>query len=336
MSKARQLADLGNVYDDGALSNRNMVTNGAMLVNQRGNRSPAGFTGGFYAGPDRWYVNRSGTGATGFSQISSTSYGGTKAAEASFLCASGETYIVTQRIEADNIAHLAGQTVTLSFWASGSSDAGSATLNASLSYAGAVNDFTSETVISSNAVSYSGSAQRFTFTFTLPANAANGVAIRFDGAKTSATGTFTLTFGGVQLEAGDTPTDLEHEPISVTLQKCRRYYQNVYNRGNATTGTYYSYYNKFYGNQVQFEPMRTGPTVSYSHIGGAFYWVNPGVAAYSANSTAGFSYSTHQTNAFSMGAIEFSQVRPAGGTTPSNFASYRLEANLIFHLDAEL
>jgi len=336
MSKARQLADLGNVYDDGALSNRNMVTNGAMLVNQRGNRSPAGFTGGFYAGPDRWYVNRSGTGATGFSQISSTSYGGTKAAEASFLCASGETYIVTQRIEADNIAHLAGQTVTLSFWASGSSDAGSATLNASLSYAGAVNDFTSETVISSNAVSYSGSAQRFTFTFTLPANAANGVAIRFDGAKTSATGTFTLTFGGVQLETGDTATPFEHELSSVTLQKCQRFYQNVYKHGNANTGTYYSTFNKFYGGEVQFQTMRTAPSVSYSHPSGAFYWVNPGVVAFSANSTSGFQYSAQQPNTSSTGTINFIQIRQAGNATPVDGGSYRLEADIIFHLDAEL
>jgi len=141
---------------------------------------------------------------------------------------------------------------------------------------------------------------------------------------------------GIQFEVGDTPTDFEHEPTSVTLQKCRRYYQNVYQRGNSTTGTYYSYYNKFYGNQVQFEPMRTGPTVSYSRTGGAFYWVNPGVTAYSANSTAGFSYSAHQPNAFSMGAIEYSQSRQAGGATPSDFVSYRLEASLIFHLDAEL
>jgi hypothetical protein len=29
MSKARGLADLGNVYDDGALSNRNLIINGA-------------------------------------------------------------------------------------------------------------------------------------------------------------------------------------------------------------------------------------------------------------------------------------------------------------------
>ena len=36
MTKARQLADLGNAYDDGALSNRNRVTNGSMAVAQRG------------------------------------------------------------------------------------------------------------------------------------------------------------------------------------------------------------------------------------------------------------------------------------------------------------
>ena len=39
MSKARGLADLGNVYDDGALSNRNLIINGAMQVAQRGTSS---------------------------------------------------------------------------------------------------------------------------------------------------------------------------------------------------------------------------------------------------------------------------------------------------------
>ena len=35
MSKARELAELGAVYDSGALSNRNMVINGAMQLSQR-------------------------------------------------------------------------------------------------------------------------------------------------------------------------------------------------------------------------------------------------------------------------------------------------------------
>ena len=36
MSKARELAELGAVYDSGALSNRNFIINGAMQVAQRG------------------------------------------------------------------------------------------------------------------------------------------------------------------------------------------------------------------------------------------------------------------------------------------------------------
>ena len=40
-SKARGLADLGNAFDDGALSNRNLIINGAMNVAQRGTSATA-------------------------------------------------------------------------------------------------------------------------------------------------------------------------------------------------------------------------------------------------------------------------------------------------------
>ena len=36
MSKARELAELGAVYDSGALSNRNILMNGAQVISQRG------------------------------------------------------------------------------------------------------------------------------------------------------------------------------------------------------------------------------------------------------------------------------------------------------------
>ena len=39
MSKARELAELGAVYDSGALSNRNLMINGAMLIDQRNSGS---------------------------------------------------------------------------------------------------------------------------------------------------------------------------------------------------------------------------------------------------------------------------------------------------------
>ena len=61
MSKARELAELGAVYDSGALSNRNLVINGAMQVAQRGTSS-TGFsaTSGYYT-VDRFNPNFNAT-----------------------------------------------------------------------------------------------------------------------------------------------------------------------------------------------------------------------------------------------------------------------------------
>ena len=261
----------GNVQIDGVqlpnagqLSHRNRVINGRMLVNQRGNRAASGFSAAFYAGPDRWLVNRSGTGDTGFSQIDSTDFGGTKAAEATFLAAASETYIVSQRIESSNIADLAGQNVTLSFYAKGANSAGSATLNVSLSHATAVDNFASETVIATHSVSYTASAQLFTFTFTLPSGAANGVAVRFSGEKQTATGTFTFTYGGVQLEAGNKATALEQRSINDELRNCKRYYQandsNFYFSANVGSAMV----------NVFSEEMRATPTMTQVSGSGNF------------------------------------------------------------------
>ena len=42
-TKARKLADLGNAFDDGALSNRNRIINGAMVIDQRNGGSSVAF-----------------------------------------------------------------------------------------------------------------------------------------------------------------------------------------------------------------------------------------------------------------------------------------------------
>ena len=52
MSKARGLADLGNAYSDGALSNRNILINGNLTVNQRSLSIASVATGAY--GEDRW------------------------------------------------------------------------------------------------------------------------------------------------------------------------------------------------------------------------------------------------------------------------------------------
>ena len=57
MSKARQLADLGNQVDDGAITGSNMVINGGMTVAQRGTQTAQ--TSG-YTACDRWQFAENG------------------------------------------------------------------------------------------------------------------------------------------------------------------------------------------------------------------------------------------------------------------------------------
>jgi len=60
MSKARELAELGAVYDSGALSNRNVIVNGAMQVAQRGTSFAS--VGNVYT-LDRFQMYKQNTGA---------------------------------------------------------------------------------------------------------------------------------------------------------------------------------------------------------------------------------------------------------------------------------
>jgi len=66
MSKARQLADLGNQVDDGAITGSNMVVNGAMTVAQRGTQTEQ--TSG-YTACDRWQFNENGSSIVTTTQI---------------------------------------------------------------------------------------------------------------------------------------------------------------------------------------------------------------------------------------------------------------------------
>jgi hypothetical protein len=268
----------------GQLGNRNLIINPIMAVAQRADRAAAGYTTPFYAGPDRWLVARSGTGSTGFSRQANTGFGGTYAAQATFTSAAGESWNVQQRIESANIAHLAGQDVTLSFYVAGASAAGSSTMFAALNYANSVDDFSADTEIANFSVAYSGTITKFTFTFTLPASAVNGVSVVLRGVKTDATGIFTLTFGGVQLEAGDTATPLEHRSVGQELGLCQRYYEKSFPQGQAPV--------KAIGSSDRFG----GIAYSASSIGFAGYFsvskrTSPTMVLYQGSNVAGGSAS---------------------------------------------
>ena len=131
MSKARELAELGAVYDSGALSNRNMIINGGMQVAQRGNFTITTSGSAEYGGPDRYFMwSYTGTEqvVADISQATDVPSGQGFAysykvdvTTAESAVAADEALLISQYIEAQNVQQLeygtsSAKDVTVSFW----------------------------------------------------------------------------------------------------------------------------------------------------------------------------------------------------------------------------
>ena len=262
MSKARQLADLGNVYDDGALSNRNMIINGAMQVAQRGT-SVSGLTAGAYGAADRWELGTNLQGTWTFSQETDAPDGFSNSSKV--LCTTANAspdangYITfRQRIEAQNLQHLKYGTssavdLTASFWVK-SNVTGTYTLSVE-NEDNPNNNGRTYTINAADTWEYKTLV--FSGDTSGGINNDNGTGIEFQfwlGSGSSRTsGTFTENnwtttnanrvsssqvnlasatsnywqITGVQLEVGDTATPFEHRSYGDELARCQRYYYDT-------------------------------------------------------------------------------------------------------------
>ena len=232
MSKARELANLGNAYSDGALSNRNLIINGAMQVAQRGT-SFTNSSNTIYYTLDRWHQNNSSETITTTQQVNTASDAATTGQRyfmRNVVSTSGNYAGICQRIE--NVFQFDNKTFTLSFWARGGAGGG----NVPTTFRVYGNGLSAGTIIDTNLmpstnISLTSSWQYYTVTFTtVPLTFASYTSTEsntclqvFFQQTTAETCDFDLT--GVSLEVGDTATPFEHEPVSVTLAKCQRYYE---------------------------------------------------------------------------------------------------------------
>ena len=263
MSKARELAELGAVYDSGALSNRNLIINGAMEVAQRGTSTTT--SGAFIC--DRFSSDSSG-GTVTHEQVSVSSSdtpysSGFRKALKLTNTSAGSTATTDYRriltkIEAQNIASSgweytsSSSNITLSFW-----------VKSSLAGTYSISMYTAD-----------GTTQNYSFDYTLVAdtwkkvshtipgnsnitiNSDNGEGYRIsiwphlgtnyttsghtdetwaayssssqtgDYAQNwSSTASATFFVTGVQLEVGTEATPFEHRSFGDELQKCERYFQ---------------------------------------------------------------------------------------------------------------
>jgi len=259
MTRARELANLAGVSET-ALSNRNLIINGAMNVAQRGTSSTS--SGNHTC--DRWTVNfqafdqlavtqsQSTTTPSGFSNSLKV-----EVTTAETALAADELMYVSYRIEAQDLQHLnyggsGAKAVTLSFWVRSSltgkysvllyQDDATRSNTKSFNITSAdtweyktitIDGDTAGTIDNNN-----GAGLSLYITLAAGANFAGtphsgwGAYTATDDFSfsdnvefTAQTGTFYLT--GVQLEVGEQATPFEHRSYGEELAACQRYYQQI-------------------------------------------------------------------------------------------------------------
>ena len=206
---------------------RNKIINGNFDIWQRGTSFNNTLGAASYAS-DRWRCGS--TGATSSFSISTDVPLGFRS---SINCSDGGASFgfTQQRIESSNSYNLVNKTITLSFWVKTNTPSD---VRAVLSFANAVNDFTTVTDITTRNVSSqvtSGAWSFVTTSFTVPASGSNGLQISLYFNWGTAGGKSAL-FTGVQLEEGTIATPFEQRPIGTELSLCERYYQII---GSADT-----------------------------------------------------------------------------------------------------
>ena len=262
MSKARELASLGNAYSDGALSNRNLIINGAMQVAQRGT-SFTGLTSIGYT-IDRMRHAISGTGTHTITQSTDAPDGFANSwklecTTAAATPSAGGYLQFSQAIEGLNLQQLkkgttGAQSVSVSFWVKGSKTgthifeiydndntrqiSKGYTINTANTWEYKVitlDGDTTGTLDNDSSVSvyciwwlaagsnYTSGTLSTSWTSAISADRAVGSPNYGD----TVGNTFYIT--GVQLEVGDTATPFEHRSYGQELALCQRYYHKLAN-----------------------------------------------------------------------------------------------------------
>lgn len=261
MSKARQLADLGNQVDDGAITGTNMVINGAMQVAQRGTSS----TADGYTTVDRWRPASLSTDnlAHTYSQSTDAPAGFSNSFKLNVDTAettlnADESWKFAQRFEGQNLQMLAKGTsdakaLTVSFWVKSST---TGTYICELDDRDNTRAYSQAYTINSadtweyKTLTYAGDTtgaldndneQSFRLTFMLAAGSnftsgtlTTGWASRVDANRfvgqtnlMAATNNY-WQITGVCMNVGDSAIDFPHdESYGDTLAKCKRYFERI-------------------------------------------------------------------------------------------------------------
>jgi hypothetical protein len=348
MSKARGLADLGNVYDDGALSNRNKIINGSMVIDQRNGGASVTPTAAGYSTVDRWRCTISAASKLSFQQSSTVPNNHNNSLAitslSSYTVGSSDYFTLQQNIEGYNVADFGWGTsaavdVTLSFWVRSSltgtfggcvqNSAGnrnhpfSYTINVANTWEKKTVTISGDTTGTWLTTNGNGASVGFALgvgsTFSGPAGAWSSTYYLGATGATSLVGTSGATFylTGVQLEVGDTATPFEHRSYGDELAKCQRYFRSTAG-GSSVIETAGRIKNSATAFEGFYSPMRAAPSVTYAS---AYSYVDnsnfPATSLVASYADGGRMYMVHGNSGKSVG--------DAGGVYISNL---KLDAEL--------
>jgi hypothetical protein len=256
---------------------KNRLINGNMLIWQRGTTTvnPQAGNANFYTA-DRWAVNRA-SNATGVTVSQSTDvptgFKYSLKLQRTAANATLEGMYLFNSNESINTLDLAGQTVTLSFWAKAGANYSGGSLFLNL-YNGTGTDQPVYSYTGSNAFGALTQAitttwTRYTLTATVPSNATEIGFIMYWTPTGTAGVDDSVYYTGVQLEKGVTATSFDYRPYGTELQLCQRYYWKAVGEGFGLAVSAYS----AAGRLVNPVPMRVATTIS-----SATFTVNSGSA----------------------------------------------------------
>ena len=260
-SKAFGLAQLGNAYADGALSNRNKIINGGFDVWQRGTSftpNPVIF------GADRFAAYK-GVASAGDYARSTDVPAGQGFTYSGYFNAADIRHSVELPATGERGVFVDGSQWTLSFWVKAGA---SGTSTANLGWANGVSASSLTYWGADQSYSYSTSWEKKTITFTVSGSitGSHAAVLLYMSAVSGG-----LYITGVQLEAGDTATPFEHRSFGQELALCQRYLQySLY---------YFEYAMGTVGNlagPVVSLPvsMRASPTFTQISTNGAYTTIN--------------------------------------------------------------
>ena len=299
---------VGLRYQATQAAGKNYIINGGMDVWQRGATGLGTSTGTYTA--DRWVLGSSSTTVTRDTDVPVSPY-----FQYSMKMVGTGTNSMIQKVESANSVLLAGQTITISFYAKRTSGTGALSLN--LYYPTAVDNFASVTQIGSAVVlsaSPTSSWVRYQTSVAIGTNITAGLMMLIDN-----TGASTTFITGVQIEIGSIATQFTRAAgtIQGELAACQRYYVRYNNSAVNYAAFGVGQITSASSALILISPMvsmRITPTsVDYANLGVQEVW-NAGLGAVTA---LGF-----ESAVISANQIWLSATMGGGGYTTAKSARF--------------